>query len=90
MTSDRKVEIAQELGTTGNWVTDFNLAIERIAELERDAARYRWLKENGQSNDKKNSMAVIHLNSLKSLMVFRFWVSSEKLDEIIDTAMVLK
>ena len=49
-----------------------------------DAARYRWLRENGRANEKRESRAVLPRGGKKASMAFRYWTTPEELDMTID------
>jgi hypothetical protein len=67
---------------------------KRIAELEAeiarlrvDVGRYRWLRDNGQCNEKTGSRALITGdNPLRRIVAFRCWCYPEGLDAAIDAA----
>lgn len=50
----------------------------------KDAARYRWLRENGLANEKRESRAVLPRGGKKASMAFRYWTTPEELDMTID------
>ena len=50
----------------------------------KDAARYRWLRENGLANEKRESRAVLPRGGKKASMAFRYWTAPEELDMTID------
>ena len=50
----------------------------------KDAARYRWLRENGLANEKRESRAVLPRSGKKASMAFRYWTTPEELDMTID------
>lgn len=58
----------------------------KIAELEKDAGRYQWLKLHGYANEKNYSSAVIGDNK-KARIAFRYWCQPQTVDELIDAAM---
>ena len=49
-----------------------------------DAARYRWLRENGRAHEKRESRAVLPRGGKKASMAFRYWTTPEELDMTID------
>jgi hypothetical protein len=61
----------------------------RLEEAERDAARYRWLREGRlmrQGQDVGVGSRLILESPLRARMEFKFWCTPEELDTAIDAA----
>lgn len=53
-------------------------------QIRLDAERYRWLRENGHCDEKHESRAVLSRDGRRAAVAFRYWVTPEELDAMID------
>jgi len=53
----------------------------------QDAARYRWLRDNGFVNEKNPSRAIIG-DKAKAKVAFRYWCEPDVLDKLIDESLI--
>lgn len=85
-------QIASAFGrpfTTEQLAKDYEEGEAARLQMAKDAARYRWLRENGSCNEKRGYGAVIdaYSNPSKRLIAFRYWCDADQLDAAIDAAM---
>lgn len=87
-------QLRDELAQYKNERDDLKAKIEEMEQTApsvpdfantKDAARYRWLRENGLANEKRESRAVLPRGGKKASMAFRYWTTPEELDMTIDT-----
>jgi hypothetical protein len=83
-TEDVIAECNDAIALNGSGAT-LEVSAQHLKTVLQYAARYNWLRTNGQCHSKQSSGALINdPNPLRRIVAFRYWCSPDQADRAID------